>query len=115
VSAGEWGFFIGLTPGAILAIKNMVYFQKVINRAESIARASGQLLDFNLSSELKSDFLLRPSRLIKANDSPAIVEAKTCLLEARRGVLRRHALAFAYIAIGAFVGMVSAIALSEHL
>ncbi|WP_139206701.1 hypothetical protein [Luteibacter sp. UNCMF331Sha3.1] len=91
----------------------MIRFQRVISASEALAWKHGELLDFNLSFSLKADFLLRPARFIKPDDSAALREAKQNLLAARRRVLVRHALGAVFIVIGAFIGSFSAVAIAR--
>jgi len=103
MTEGEFAFFLGAAPGLIYTIMNMIRLQQVINAAEAMARAHGEVLDFNLSTEMSASFLFHPGRFLKHGDGPGVMAAKTHLLAARRTFLRRHLLGFVYASMGAFV------------
>jgi len=100
----NWGFHLGVVPGLLLAFRNMWLFYRLIRSAEAMARKNGEWLDFTYSFDLKTDYLLRPAKFVKPDDSPAMRVAKESLLAVRRQVFVRHSIAALVLVIGGLIG-----------
>lgn len=104
MDSGEVGFYLGALPGLTLVLRNMLLARRDVSAAESLARKHGELLDFNYSMQLKSDYLFRPRQFIGTDDGPGLRQAKERLLLVRRRTLVRHAAGGLVTMIGALLG-----------
>ncbi|MBB3229178.1 hypothetical protein FHW69_003832 [Luteibacter sp. Sphag1AF] len=110
--SGEIGFFLGAAPGVAYTLWNMIRGQQTMNEAKRIAKAHGEFLDLHASPSLSFDYIYRPGKFIRPNDSDGMREAKALLLSTRKQLFRRHALGALFVGLGIFVGVFLSVGLS---
>lgn len=112
MSAGEYGFFLGVAPGVIYTFWNLASIQKTLRKAQDMARDGGEVLDINTSPSIRFNYIFRPEQFVRSQDGDAVRRAKSLLLSVRRRSIRRHALGAVLIVTGGFVGVAIAIGIA---
>jgi hypothetical protein len=110
MSAGAAGFFLGIAPGIILAIRNGLKMQRCAQRASEAAKENGEYFEFGYSLSDRANYLIRPAHFIRETDGVGVRKGKQILLDERRPFLLRQVQSIIVAGVGALLVVLIALA-----
>lgn len=107
---GEVGFLLGVVPGAVFALRNMLDQFRLILRAKKVVQEHGERFEHVDDLSAMNGFAFKSSPLVQPTDGPGVREAKEMILARETRLLLNHIKAMFFVAgggaFGAFLGAV---------
>ncbi|MGN6479169.1 hypothetical protein [Luteibacter sp.] len=105
---GEVGFLLGVVPGVLFTLRNMLDQVRLVLRAKKVVRDRGERFDHVDDLSAFRSFTFKSSEYVKPTDGPGVREAKEMLLARRDKYIYNHLKGFFLIVVGgvlsAFLG-----------